>query len=287
MVTVVDEKRHPDAKPFVFPDRCPACDSALIQDETEVAIRCVNAGLAPLSSKGTARHFASRTATDIEGLGTALVGLLIDNELVHDVADLYKLTVEQIAGLERMGERSAQNVLDGLEASKTRRFHQVLFALGIRHIGATVARNLANAFGSIDALKGASEEDLLAVDEIGPTIAASLKSLFGQFGKLGSDPEATRGRCPAARRPTGPNREGSPHRWEDSRHHGGTLERWSRQEVQEMVRTMGGRPTSSVSAKTDLLIAGQKAGSKRKKAEELGIPIVDEQALIALVEDSA
>ena len=285
IVRVVDDKRHDNAEPFAFPDRCPACDSTLIQDETEVAIRCVNAAC-PAQLKGNTRHFASRTAMDIEGLGTALVALLVDSELVHDVADLYKLTVDQIAGLERMGERSAQNVLDGLEASKTRRFHQVLFALGIRHIGATVARNLANAFGSIDALKGASEEDLLAVDEIGPTIAASLKAYLDNsenwevIEKLREAGVRLHEDRPAE------NEKGRPF---DGKTVviTGTLERWSRQEVQEMVRTMGGRPTSSVSAKTDLLIAGQKAGSKRTKAEELGIPIVDEQALIALVEATA
>lgn len=282
VVRVVKERRPKDAHPFPFPDRCPVCDTTLVRDEAEVAIRCVNAAC-PAQLKGNTRHFASRTAMDIEGLGTALVGLLIDRDLVHDVADLYNLTVDQIAGLDRMGERSAQNVIDGLEASKTRPFHQVLFALGIRHIGATVARNLADAFGSVAALRDATEEDLLAVDEIGPAIAKSLKAYLDNpanwevFEKLRAarvQLQAERPATTSAARPFDGKTVVVT----------GTLERWSRQEVQEMVRTFGGRPASSVSAKTDLLIAGEKAGSKRAKAEELGIPIIDEQAFIDLVE---
>ncbi len=281
VVRIVQEKRPEDARAFQFPERCPSCDSELIRDEAEVAIRCVNAAC-PAQLKGNTRHFASRTAMDIEGLGTALVGLLIDNHLVRDVADLYGLTVDQIAGLERMGERSARNVLDGLEASKARPFHRVLFALGIRHIGSTVARNLADAFGSIDALIVASEEDLLATDEIGPTIAASLEAYLGnpdnvrvieKLREAGVELQA------AQSEETGPRPfEGK------TVVVTGSLERWSRQEIQDLVRALGGRPASSVSAKTDLLIAGSKAGSKKTKAEELGVPIVDEQTLISLVE---
>lgn len=283
IVRVVEEKRPRDLRPFDFPDQCPACESALVQDEAEVAIRCVNAAC-PAQLKGNTRHFASRTAMDIEGLGTALVGLLIDENRVCDVADLYDLPIEKVAELERMGERSAQNLRDGLEASKTRPFHRVLFALGIRHIGATVARNLADAFGSIDALKAVSEEDLLAVDEIGPTIATSLRAyldnddnwrVIEKLRMAGLQLEAESGETgDLTIRPFDGKVVVVT----------GTLERWSRQEAQDLVRQLGGRPTSSVSAKTDLLIAGEKAGSKKTKAEELGIEIVDEKTLIGIVE---
>lgn len=284
VVRVITEKRSKGTRRYDFPNRCPDCESTLVADEDEVAIRCVNSAC-PAQVKGNIRHFSSRTAMDIEGLGSALVDQVVDNGLISEVGDLYALTVEKLSGLERMGVKSAQNVLDGLEASKSRPLHNVLFSLGIRHIGATVARNLANAFGSIDALKDASEDDLLAVDEIGPTIASSLNahlsnagnwSIIEKLRKAGVTLESDVDAGSDGERPL----EGQ------TVVVTGTLQRWTRQEVQDLVRELGGRPTSSVSAKTDLVIAGDKVGSKRTKAEKLGVPIFDEEALAALVDGS-
>lgn len=282
VVRVITEKRPKGTGRYDFPNRCPACESTLVADEDEVAIRCVNSAC-PAQVKGNVRHFSSRTAMDIEGLGSALVDQVVDNGLISDVGDLYALTVEQLSGLQRMGVKSAQNVLDGLEASKSRPLHNVLFSLGIRHIGATVARNLTNAFGSIDALKDASEDDLLAINEIGPTIASSLHTHLSNAGNW-SIIEKLRKAGVTLKFDVDARSEGDRPLEGQTVVVTGTLQRWTRQEVQDLVRELGGRPTSSVSAKTDLVIVGDKVGSKRTKAEEMGVPIFDERALSALVD---
>ena len=297
VVRVVTAKRAKEAIAFEFPKNCPICDSPLIKDETEVAIRCDNSQC-PAQLKGNIRHFASRTAMDIEGLGTALVEQLVDSGLVCDVGDLYNLELEQLAGLERMAEKSAQNVLKALETSKTRPFHRVLFALGIRHIGATVARVLSDNFHSIDRLRDTPPEEIEAVHEIGSAIAESIHAylddnsnwdrmgwvfnpspniyahidkggdwnLIKKLRKAGINLESE---APAD---TGPKPlEGK------TVVVTGTFTRWGRQQAQDLIRTLGGKPTSSVSGKTDLVIAGEKAGSKLAKAEQLGIDILNEE----------
>ena len=280
VVRVVEAKRAQDAVPFAFPKNCPVCNALLSKDETEVAIRCDNSQcLAQL--KGNIRHFASRTAMDIEGLGTALVEQLVDNKLVRDVGDLYDLKLEQLADLERMAEKSAQNVLDALKDSKKQPFHRVLFALGIRHIGATVARTLSENFHSIDRLRATSPEEIEAVHEIGAAIAESIHaylnidSNWAIVEKLRAAGINLKSEAPAD---TGPKP------LEDKTVVvTGTFTRWGRQQAQDLIRALGGKPTSSVSGKTDLVIAGEKAGSKRTKAEQLGIDILDEEAFVELI----
>ena len=303
VVSVVEDKRAQDAAEFEFPKNCPVCDSPLIKDESEVAIRCDNSQCSA-QLKGNIRHFASRTAMDIEGLGTALVEQLVDHGLVRDVGDLYNLKLEQLAGLERMAEKSAQNVLDALEKSKTRPFHRVLFALGIRHIGATVARTLSDNFHNIDCLRDTPPEEIEAVHEIGAAIAESIhaylddnsnwdwmgwvfnpspniyehidkggdwnliKKLRAADIKLESEAPADTGPKPLHDKTVVVT---------------GTFSRWGRQQAQDLIRTLGGKPTSSVSGKTDLVIAGEKAGSKRTKAEQLNIEILDEEAFVELI----
>ncbi|MCY3871744.1 MAG: NAD-dependent DNA ligase LigA [Gemmatimonadetes bacterium] len=276
VVRVVEAKRAKDAIAFEFPKNCPVCDTPLIKDESEVAIRCDDSQC-PAQLKGNIRHFASRTAMDIEGLGTALVDQLVDvdNELVRDVGDLYNLKLEQLAGLERMAEKSAQNVLDALEASKQQPFHRVLFALGIRHIGATVARVLSDNFHGIDRLRDTQPEEIEAVHEIGAAIAESIhaylnidsnwaivEKLRAAGINLESEAPADAGPKPLA---------------DEIVVVTGTFTRWGRQQAQDLIRALGGKPTSSVSGKTTLVIAGEKAGSKLEKAEQLNIAILNEE----------
>ena len=280
VVRVVTAKRAKDAAEFEFPQNCPVCDAPLIKDETEVAIRCENSQC-PAQLKGNIRHFASRTAMDIEGLGTALVEQLVDNKLVRDVGDLYNLKLEELADLERMAEKSAQNVLDALEANKQQPFHRVLFALGIRHIGATVARALSDNFHSIDRLRDTPPEEIEAVHEIGAAIAESIhaylniESNWAIVEKLRAAGINLESEAPAD---TGPKPlEGK------TVVVTGTFTRWGRQQAQDLIRALGGKPTSSVSGKTDLVIAGEKAGSKLAKAEQLGIDVLNEEKFIELI----
>ncbi len=275
VVRVVTAKRAKDAIAFEFPKNCPVCNGPLIKDESEVAIRCDNSQC-PAQLKGNIRHFASRTAMDIEGLGTALVEQLVDNELVRDVGDLYNLELDELASLERMAEKSAQNVLDALEASKQQPFHRVLFALGIRHIGATVARTLSDNFQNIDCLHKTPPEEIEAVHEIGTAIAESIhvylkdEDNWAIIEKLRT---ANINLKSEALADTGPK----------SLHDKtvvitGTFSRWGRQQFQDRIRALGGKPTSSVSGKTDLVIAGKKAGSKLAKARQMeDIEILNEE----------
>ena len=260
--------------------KCPVCGSELVRDEAEVAVRCDNARCSA-QLKAHIRHFASRTAMDVEGLGQALIEQLVENGHVKDVGDLYHLDVDTASGLDRMAEKSAQNLMQALEDSKTRPFHQVLFGIGIRHVGATVARALAEGFISIDRLREAAPEDIEALHEIGPAIAASVYgflrndenwSVIEKLRKAGVRLEGEE------REDTGPGLlEGK------TVVITGTLSRWGRQQAQDLVRSLGGKPTSSVSKKTDLVVAGENAGSKREKAERLGIDILDEDAFARLI----
>ena len=283
VVRVVKTKRPKDAVAYVFPKTCSVCESDLVKDESEVAIRCVNPQCAALI-KGNIRHFASRTAMDIEGLGKALVEQLVDSDLVRDVGDLYGLTLAQLAGLDRMAEKSAQNVLAALEVSKRQPFHRVLFALGIRHIGATVARTLADHFHCIKCLRETPPEKIEAVHEIGAAIAESIHTYLADEGnwaiveKLRKAGVALASEAPAEDAPKPLDGETVVVT--------GTLSRWGRQQVQDLIRALGGTPTSSVSKKTDLVIAGERAGSKRANAEELGIEILDEAAFVKLIGDN-
>ena len=280
VVSVVESERPADARPFAFPKTCPVCGANLVKDESEVAIRCLNSGCAA-QLKGRIRHFASRTAMDIEGLGHALVDQLVEKELVRDAGDLYSLDVEKVAELERMAETSARNLMNGLERSRERPFHNVLFALGIRHVGATVARTLADHFGSIDELGKASAEEIEAIHEIGGAIAESVNAFLTDENNaavieklrdagltLEGEKQSDAGPKPLEGKTVVVT---------------GSLSRWGRQQAQDAVRSAGGKPTSSVSKKTDLVVAGENAGSKLEKARELEIEILDEDGFARLI----
>jgi DNA ligase (NAD+) len=277
---VVREKRPAGAKPWRFPAKCPACRTKLVREEGEVAYRCINPAC-PAQVEGRIEHFAARGAMDIEGLGTKLVEQLVAQELVHDVGDLYSLSYDDLIGLERMGDLSSRNLLAGLEKSKERPFHRVLHAVGIRHVGAHVARVLAEGLGSLDALEDATEEQLTGIHEVGGIVAASVVEFLAR-------PEARAVLEKLRRAGLRLEEEGA---GEAKPLAGltvvltGTLERYTRTQAAELLRARGARVAGSVSQGTDYVVAGEAAGSKRKKAEELGIPVLDEAGLEKLLRE--
>ncbi len=280
IVAVLLEKRPEDAVPFEFPTRCPVCDTPLVRDEEEIAFRCVNVACRA-QIEGRLEHFASRGAMDVEGLGVKLVSQLVEKGLVHDVGDLYALRFEDLVALDRMGETSARNLLEGLERSKERPFSRVLHAVGIRHVGAHVARVLAQAFGSSQALAAAGVDDLVRVHEVGDTVAASVVEFFARpesrrlFEKL-----ANAGVRLAEERAAGSTRPLEGMTFVIT----GTLGGWTREEAAELLRSKGARVADSVSRKTSAVVAGENAGSKLDKARTLGVPILDDAAFRTLLE---
>ncbi|MGH2571667.1 MAG: NAD-dependent DNA ligase LigA, partial [bacterium] len=267
---VVLEKRPAGARRWRFPKRCPVCRTALVRDEDEVAYRCPNVAC-PAQVEGRIQHFAARGAMDIEGLGTKLVAQLVGKGLVRDAGDLYFLKFEDVLELERMGELSTRNLFDGLERSKERPFHRVLYALGIRHVGSHVARVLADGVGSLDALERADVEGLNEIHEIGETVARSVVDFLGReearalLDKLRRAGVRLVEDRDAGRRPL----EGLTFVLT------GTLSGLTRNQAADLLRERGARVAGSVSGSTDYVVAGEAAGSKRKKAEELGIPVLD------------
>ena len=286
VVKVLTEERDGSEKVFRMPTHCPVCGSAVSRAEGEVAVRCANPGCAA-QARRRIEYFASRTAMDIEGLGEAMVTQLCDAGLVNDVADLYTITSEQLLPLERMGEKSVANLLEAIAASRDQPLWRLLAALGIPHVGVTVARTLAASFGTIDRLAAASEEDLVAVEEIGPIMATAIHGWFRDpsvitlleklratglnFGER--DPK---GVAPAA---DGPLRGTI---WVLT----GTLS-LPREEAAEMIRAKGGKVSGSVSAKTTYLLAGDEAGSKLEKAQKLGVKVLNEDDFRKLVDEGA
>jgi DNA ligase (NAD+) len=273
VVSVVFPKRPRGAVPFTMPARCPVCGSAVVREEGEVASRCTGA-TCPAKRREALLHFASRAGMDIQGLGDALVDQLLAKDRVRDAADLYDLEAGGLAALERMGPKSAANVLEEIEASKSRPLHRVLFALGIRQVGERAARDLAYAFGSMDALERATEEALLAVEEIGPKTAASVRLFFEQsvnrdlvrrLAEVGVNMRAVAKEraAPAASPFAGKSVVLT-----------GTLPGRTRQEAKAIVERLGGTVSGSVSRKTDLVVAGEKAGSKLERARELDVRVV-------------
>jgi len=277
VVGIAPDKRPAESDAFVFPTTCPACDSELVRDEEEAAIRCVNP-TCPGQLKRRLEHFAGRNAMDVEGLGTAVVEQLVNGELVSDVGDLYSLDLKSLSGLERLAERSAQSILDGLAASRERPFDRVLFALGILHVGTTVARNLAREFPSLDRLQAATAEELEAAEEIGPVIAHAIGDFLASPGTAAVLTKLREAGLQLAR----PEEDevagaGTSYFAGKSAVLTGTLSRYTRDEAGDLIRRLGGRVIGSVSGKTDLVIAGEQAGSKLRKAEELGVETLSEE----------
>ncbi len=282
IVRVEKHERKGEPPEFVFPTKCPECGTAVVKDEGGVYIRCPNLDC-PAQVKERIRYFASRNAMDIEGLGDKLVDQLVSGGLVKDYGDLYRLTGEQLLTLERMGKRSSEKLLAGIEASKDRGLARLLNALSIRHVGTTVARVLAESFGSMDALRGATVEQLGEINEIGPIIAESVHQfLVGEFGTAAIDDLASLGIVMEVPQVAGEER--SEILAGKTLVVTGTLVKYTRDEIKELIIRHGGKASSSVSSKTDYVVAGEKAGSKLAKAESLGVKVLTEEEFEGLLE---
>ena len=277
---IVEVKVHAeDGREFVMPKKCPVCEGEVHRAEGEVAYRCVNTAC-PAKLKESLLYFAARRAMNIDGLGEALVDQLVDKGLVRDVADLYKLTHQQLADLERMGDKSAQNLLDEIERSKQAEVARVIFALGIRFVGERTGQLLANHFGSLDKLAQASEEELVQAEEVGPRVAEAIREFFH---------EKRNREVIEKLRKAGLQFEQKQTRKTDGKLAGkqfvltGTLPTYSRDQAKQMIEDAGGRVVGSVSKKTDYVIVGADAGSKLDKARALGIKTLDEDGLRELL----
>jgi len=280
--SVVLSRRPPDAKPFVMPTHCPVCGSDIVRLEGQAIARCSGGLFCPAQRKEAIKHFASRRAMDIEGLGEKLVEQLVDRGLVHDPADLYALSVEQLAGLERMAQKSAENLRAALEKSKSTTLPRFLFALGIREVGETTAQSLAQHFGDLKPIEEADQEILQSVPDVGPIVANSIYTFFRQAhnlevidkliaaGILWPEVEV---KAPEILPLAGKVIVLT-----------GTLQSMSRPEAKKRLQALGAKVTGSVSKKTDWVIAGEAAGSKLSKARELGVEVLDEAGLMKLLQ---
>jgi DNA ligase (NAD+) len=279
VVKVVEDKEHPRGrKHFEMPEHCPVCGGNVVRTPGEADHRCVNANC-PAKLQGTILHFASRHVMNIDGLGDALVNQLTERGLVKNVADLYKLTKDNLLQLERMGEKSAENVLAEIESSKKLPLERVIYGLGIRFVGERTAQFLAEHFGSLDAIMKATAEELEEVNEVGPRIAESIVEFFSDEHnrKLVSDLRK------AGLTFTGQKKEKGTRLAGKTFVLTGTLERHTRDEAKKMIEDAGGRVSGSVSKKTDYVVAGSDAGSKLDKARELDVSVIGEAELEGLL----
>ena len=272
---VIEDKNHPRGhKSFHMPEKCPVCGTKVVRTEGEVDYRCVNANC-PAKLRETILHFASRHVMNIEGMGDALVNQLTERGLVKNVADIYRLTRQDLLSLERMGDKSAQNVLDEIEASKKLPLERVIFGLGIRFVGERTAQFLAEHFGSMEALMNASEDELQEVDEVGPRIAGSIAEFFREPRNR----ELVERLRKAGLSFSGKKRERGTRLAGKTFVLTGTLPNLTRDEARKKIEDAGGRVTGSVSKKTDYVLAGADAGSKLDKARELGITVIGEKEM--------
>ena len=281
VVKVIIERRPPHTKVVQLPRTCPVCGSAIAKEEDEAIARCSGGLYCAAQRKETLRHFASRRAMDIEGLGPKLIDQLVDEGLVQTAADLYSLSAEQIAGLERMAEKSAANLAAALESSKQTTLPRFLYALGIRDVGEATATALATHFGSLESLMAASNEELEEVADVGPVVAGHVHSFFME--KHNRDVISTMRHSgvhwPDVDRPKKADLPLAGKTFVLT----GTLESMDRNEAQDRIRALGGKASGSVSGKTDYVVAGSSAGSKLEKAEKLGVSVIDEPAFLKMI----
>ncbi|MEK3856500.1 NAD-dependent DNA ligase LigA [Cytobacillus sp. FSL H8-0458] len=281
VVNVLADRRTGEEQDFNMPTHCPECESELVRLDGEVALRCINPKC-PAQIREGLIHFVSRNAMNIDGLGEKVISQLFAENLIKDVADIYKLTYEQLIQLERMGEKSVNNLLQAIENSKGNSLEKLLFGLGIRHVGAKAAKTLAQEFSHMEALEKASREDLTAINEIGEKMADSIVSFFEQeeAHELIAELKSA-GVNMAYNGPKPVSAESS-----DSFFAGktvvltGKLEIMSRNEAKDKIEALGGKVSGSVSKKTDVVIAGEDAGSKLTKAQELGVEVWNEERLV-------
>lgn len=281
VVEVVKENRTGDEREFEMPKHCPVCGADVERVEGEAVARCV--GIAcPAQLRENIIHFASRGAMDIDGVGPALIDQLIDRDLIHDPTDLYFLSSEDLLSLERMGEKSADNAINAIQASKKSPLSRLIYALGIRHVGERTAAVLAQHFGSIDRLKEATEEELARVPDVGPVVAKSIATFFDQAETA----EVLRKLKEADINPTVEARKDSGTFAGKSVVFTGGLKTMTRDEAGALVFKLGGSPSSSVSKNTGLVVAGEKAGSKLDKARTLGVQVVLEEEFLEMVREA-
>ena len=275
VVKVVEDKDHPRGhQVFHMPEKCPVCGGHVVRTEGEADHRCVNANC-PAKLRETILHFAARSVMNIEGMGDALVNQLTDRGMVKNVADIYKLTKDNLLSLERMGDKSAQNVLDEIESSKKLPLERVIFGLGIRFVGERTAEFLAEHFGSMDALMDATEEELQQVNEVGPRVSASIAEFFQEPRNRALVEQLRK----AGLTFTGKKKERGTKLAGKTFVLTGTLAHFTRDEAKKLIEDAGGRVSGSVSKKTDFVVAGSDAGSKLDKAKELGVAVIDENGL--------
>jgi len=279
VVEVRKELRPKGAEPFAVPKKCPNCDTDVVKDEEGVCVRCPNPDCLG-QWKEKLRYFAGRDQMDIEHLGIALIEQLIDSGLVRNFADLYRLRKDDLMSLDRMGEKSAQNVLAAIEASKTRPLWRFVAALGVRHVGGQSAQILADHFGSLDALMSAGQDELQVVDQVGPVMAESVykyfraprhRAVIDDLLAAGVRPQSL------ARKKRGGTLQGK------TIVVTGTLKSFSRQQAEQAIREAGGKASGSVSKKTDFVLAGEDPGSKLEKARQLGVEVIDEEQFVAML----
>jgi DNA ligase (NAD+) len=261
-----------------MPERCPFCDSPVVRPEGEVAHRCVNPDCGA-QLRERIKHFVSRNGMDIEGLGDKIVNRLLESGIIRDAADLYVITKEQLLELERFADKSADNLIAAIDGSKRPPLERFLFALGIRHVGEFVAKILTRKFGSLGAIEAATQEELTAVEGIGPTIAVSIFTFFHEPRNLTllRKLEQSGIRPVAERKATSSALQGKSFVFT------GGLKGFSREKAKEMVESLGGAASSTVSKKTDYVVAGADPGSKYDKAKTLGVTILDEEGFLKLI----
>jgi len=281
IVQIIESKRSADAREIIFPDYCPVCGSPVETVEGEAVARCSGGLICAAQRKEAIKHFASRKAMNVEGLGDKLVEQLVDLDLVKSLVDIYKLDLQTLANLDRMGEKSAENILDALEKSKQTTLPKFIYALGIREVGESTARNLANHFGNLEALATASEEMLLAVKDVGPVGVHFVTEFFArdENRKAIEELKACGIHWNNIELKAATDLPLSSFTYVLT----GSLTRFSREEASAKLITLGAKVSGSVSAKTTAVFAGADAGSKLQKAEALGVPVLDEQALIDLL----
>lgn len=272
VVRVLPEKRTGQEREFVFPEKCPACHSPVVRPPGETVARCINSGC-PAQVKEKIAHFASRNAMDIDGLGGSRVQLLLDEGLIKDAADIYYLKAEELMRLEKMGEKSADNLLQAIDKSRKNPLHRLLFALGIRFVGAQTAKILAEHYPDLKALKKASADELLLIPEIGEKTAAGIRSFFTNEANLDLLSRLQKAGVQMKNEDAGANKQIFSGKTFVLT---GTLPNFTRQEAAEIIERLGGKVTGSVSKKTSYLLSGENSGSKYDKAVKLEVPIIDE-----------
>lgn len=282
IVGVIKDRRPQQARLFEMPAHCPECGSAVVRIEGEAVSRCSGGLFCPAQRKQALFHFASRTAMNIEGLGKKLIDQLVEKELVHSPADLYQLSLEQVTALPRMGRKSAENLLHELEQSRTTSLSAFLYALGIREVGEATARNLAEHFGTLEALMAADEESLLSVEDVGPIVSGHIRSFFAEahnreviqkLREAGIHWPAVVQRAPQNLSLAGKSFVLT-----------GTLSSMPRTEAKKQLQALGAKVSGSVSKKTDFVVVGENPGSKADKASELGLSLLSEADLLTLLQ---